>query len=456
MPEHRLNMGGLSGLVRGGGRSIVANGPGDPGQRGIVVALLTVALFLVGGTTLSGCASVDRRPAPMYWYRDAVPPGYPATVRTVKGDSDSEDASRNLLSAAMRAAGGGTVNVLALSGGGAGAAFGAGALAGWTRTGSRPDFQIVTGVSAGALLAPFAFLGAEWDSEMADAFSGKATAHLLRRQIVAAMLGASLYRGEPLVELVDRYVTDDLLRAIAARAALGRLLLVATTNLDSESTVIWNLGIIAQRGGPEARRLFRDILVASASIPGLFPPVVIRVEESGAQFDELHVDGGTTAPFVIVPGLAEGSPHGLHLLQGANVYVIVNGQLGVSTAVTPTVSTAIVKRGVEAILQSSARLTVALASAYATQDNLQLRIAQIPPTYQYGGPLDVRPASMKALFEFGESCATNGELWAAAAEALQAADEVRQVSTPSRTSCPAPAREFGAEPLRSASITGSD
>src|SRR5882762_10566466 len=168
-----------------------------------------------------------------------------------------------------------------------GVAFGAGALVGWSRTGTRPDFQVVTGVSAGALLAPLAFLGPRWDATITDAFSGGRTQHLLQPRWIRALLGASVYRGEPLVKLVDHYVTDELLRAVAAESAKGRLLLVATTDLDHERTVIWDMGRIAAEGGARGRGLFRDVLVASASIPGVFPPVLIRVEESGIEFDEM-------------------------------------------------------------------------------------------------------------------------------------------------------------------------
>src|SRR5580698_9357181 len=285
---------------------------------------LSLALFL----TLSACTTVARREAPLLTSRDAAPAGFPREVMYVDdGRQDYEGDGARLLWRIRQSAAGGRINVLALSGGGSGVAFGAGALVGWTKSGTRPEFQIVTGVSAGALLAPLAFLGPSWDPVVIESFSGAQTQHLLQSRWIHALFGASVYRGEPLVELIDRYVSDNMLRAVAAESARGRLLLVATTDLDHERTVIWDMGRIAAEGGERGRRLFRDVLVASASVPGVFPPVMIRVREEGVEFDEMHVDGGTTSPFFIAPASAPMSPEDMQALEGATVYVIVNGQL---------------------------------------------------------------------------------------------------------------------------------
>jgi len=197
-------------------------------------------------------------------------------------------------------------------------------------------------VSAGALLAPFAFLGERWDPTVTDAFSGGRTRHLLQSQWSGALFGKSVYQGKPLVELVDHYVTLQLLQAIAEERTKGRLLLVATTDLDEQRTVIWDLGRIAAEGGQRGRRLFRDVLVASASIPGVFPPVLIRVEDAGVQFDEMHVDGGTTASLFIAPEIAAVSPERIENLRGAKVFAIVNGQLHGNALTTPVRTISIV------------------------------------------------------------------------------------------------------------------
>jgi hypothetical protein len=395
---------------------------------------LALALLLA----LSACTTVARREAPLLTSRDAAPAGFPREVMYVDdGRQDYDGDAGRLLWRIRQSAAGGRINVLALSGGGSGVAFGAGALVGWTRSGTRPEFQIVTGVSAGALLAPLAFLGPSWDHTVTEAFSGGSTEHLLQSRWIRALFGASVFRGEPLVQLVDRYVTDDMLRAVAAESSRGRLLLVGTTDLDHERTVIWDMGRIAAEGGERGRRLFRDILVASASIPGVFPPVLIRVREGGLEFDEMHVDGSTTAPFFISPETGPMSPEELRAFEGATVYVMVNGQLGGSTVTTPVRTVSIFRRGVDAALESSSRAAVEVALSVSNQAEMTLRVSEIPDDYPYTGWLDMGRANMGALFEFGARCAAQNGLWDSAAHALSRAKQAAPPGAPA--SCPAPA-----------------
>jgi len=395
---------------------------------------LALALLLA----LSACTTVARREAPLLTSRDAAPAGFSREVMYVDdGRQDYDGDGARLLWRIRQSAAGGRINVLALSGGGSGVAFGAGALVGWTRSGTRPEFQIVTGVSAGALLAPLAFLGPSWDHTVAEAFSGAQTQHLMQSRWIHAVFGASVFRGEPLVQLVDRYVTDDMLRAVAAESSRGRLLLVGTTDLDHERTVIWDMGRIAAEGGERGRRLFRDILVASASIPGVFPPVLIRVREGGLEFDEMHVDGSTTAPFFISPETGPMSPEELRAFEGATVYVMVNGQLGGSTVTTPVRTVSIFRRGVDAALESSSRAAVEVALSVSNQAEMTLRVSEIPDDYPYTGWLDMGRANMGALFDFGARCAAQNGLWDSAAHALSRAKQAAPPGAPA--SCPATA-----------------
>ena len=396
--------------------------------------------------SLIGCSGLVRRDAPPLSYRDAVPAGFSEDVMYVDDRGQGAEArSTPVLWDMHPAIADAPINVLALSGGGSGVAFGAGAIVGWTRAGTRPEFQIVTGVSAGALLAAYAFLGPSWDATISQAFSGAGTQHLFQARWIGALVGASVYRGEPLAKLVDQCVTDRLLRAVAAESAKGRLLLVATTDLDRGRTVIWNLGRIAAVGGEPARRLFRDLLVASASIPGVFPPVLIRVQRSGVEFDEMHVDGSTTAPFFIAPEIAAVAPGGIGELQGANVYVIVNAQLGGNAVTTPVHTVSIVKRGVNAALESSSRAAVEVALSVSNRSGMTLHVSHIPDDYPFTGLLDMRRVTMSALFEFGVRCATQESLWGSAAHALAG---VRQsnLTIPSHRvpDCPAPSASLPA------------
>ena len=186
---------------------------------------------------------------------------------------------------------------LAISGGGSDGAYGAGVLTGWTEAGTRPEFAVVTGSSIGSLIAPFAFLGPRYDEEIRKNFTTIAAADIFEDRVTRD----SLFDHWPLKRIIEQRVTAKLLSEIAAEHARGRRLLVATTNLDAGRRVLWNMGAIAARGDDKALKLFRDILLASCSIPGFFSPVGIEVEANGKRFEEMHNDGTLTAPFFAIP-----------------------------------------------------------------------------------------------------------------------------------------------------------
>ena len=389
--------------------------------------------------SIAACAGPARREHPIYWYDTAPPAGFPENVRSVTEDRVSfERGTERFLARVRSASGGGAVNVLALSGGGAGAAFGAGALTGLTRAGTRPQFHVVTGVSAGALTAPFAFLGPSWDDQLTESFSGQRSANLVQFSVTGLFFGSSVFRGKPLADLVNHYATEEMLRAVAVEAAKGRLLLIATTDLDSERTVIWDMGAIAMQGGPAALKLFRQVLVASASIPGLFPPVMIPVETSGTILEEMHVDGSTTASMFIAPEIASVLPDQLGGLRGANVYVIANGQYGATTITTRARTLAITKRGIEASLHSSTRGAVLATLALANRNDMNLKVTAIPDDYQFNGLLDLKPERMRALFDFGAECAMRGELWTTPEGLLQRSFRASLTLPGSSPKCPEP------------------
>ena len=397
------------------------------------------ACLIVATLWLAACSGIARREHPRYWYDVGTPVGFPEVVRIVAEDRAAfEKDTARFLTLVRAASGGGTVNVLALSGGGAGAAFGAGALAGLSQAGTRPDFHVVTGVSAGALTAPFAFLGPAWDGQLTESFSGQRSVKLLRFSFTGALFGASIFRGKPLADLVNHYATEEMLRAVAREAAKGRLLLIATTDLDSERTVIWDMGAIAMHGGPEGLRLFRQVLIASASIPGLFPPVMIPVETLGTVFEEMHVDGSATASMFIAPEIASILPDQLRGLRGANVYVMANEQNSATTITTRVRTSAIIKRGVQAALHSSTRGAVLAAYAIATRNDMHFNVTAIPDDYPFNGLLDVKPERMRALFNFGANCAMRGELWTTPEGLLERSHQASLTLPGSTPRCPAP------------------
>jgi predicted acylesterase/phospholipase RssA len=302
------------------------------------------------------------------------------------------------------------VSILALSGGGADGAFGAGALVGLTHVGARPHFSVVTGVSAGALLAPYAFLGPEWDKQLTDAYTSGRAEHLLQPRGLGVIFDSSVYRGRPLEELVEHYLSDELLQAVAREAASGRLLLVATTDVDSGETVIWDLGSIAMNGGPNAKSLFRDVLVASASVPGMFPPVIIRVQDTGGEHSEAHVDGTATVPFFVPTSLLQ-LPRDIADRSTATVYVLLDGRLSQEPMPVRLRFRTILSRSISAGLTHMTRTTLELTSATAQMRGASLQYSAIPSAYPNPESFDFRASTMRSLFKYGRDCAYAGRLW---------------------------------------------
>jgi predicted acylesterase/phospholipase RssA len=336
----------------------------------------------------------------------------PETIRTLR--ADQQFAELPIASVAEQARAlrpGQPFNILALSGGGADGAFGAGALVGLAQSGTRPAFSVVTGVSAGALIAPYAFLGPEWDRQLADAYTSGRAEHLLQPRRFGVFFGSSAYRGSPLKHLVEHYLTDALVLALAREAASGRLLLVATTNVDTGETVVWDLGSIAMNGGERAKALLRDVLVASASVPGLFPPVIIRVHERGRLFDEAHVDGTATAPFLVPAGLAQ-QPRGFDRSpRPTAVYVIVDGRLSEEAQPIHLRFRAILSRSISAGLTHMMRTTLELTATSTELQGAHFEYAAIPAAYGNLAPFDFSPSTMRTLFQYGYDCAHAGRLW---------------------------------------------
>lgn len=377
---------------------------------------LTTVLMLGLILLLGGCQTAPRRAAPPELISHATPDGFPPTVRLVTTDLQGfTTRATDFFKGIRTAATDGTIDILALSGGGSGGAFGAGALAGLSRAHARPQFEMVTGVSAGALLAPFAFLGPDWDARMQAAFTGKRSARLMRsptRTILARLLSPrGLPRHNPLFQLVDHYVTPAMIDAVAREAATGRRLIVATTDLDKHETVLWNMGEVAERGGPAARRLFRDVLIASASVPGIFPPVLIHVSDGHFHYDEMHVDGSVTTSVFSMPLIAGIQAHDVPELHGAHLYMIVNGQLARTPRTTPFNTIEVLSNSFAAEMTYKTRSAILESVAAARRMHMQFRITEIPVDYPQDSFVDFDSKHMQALFDYAEDCAARGQLW---------------------------------------------
>ena len=303
------------------------------------------------------------------------------------------------------------LSILVLSGGGANGAYGAGVLVGWTETGERPPFSIVTGVSTGAFAAPFAFLGPGFDGVLKALYTEGRTAGLLSWRPLAFLFQPSLFSSKTLQRLVDEYVTQELLEKIAAQCATGRLLLIGTTNLDSEETVIWNMCALAKQGGPQALARFRQVLVASGSIPGVFPPVMIpRGSADGRAITEMHVDGSLNTPFLAAPDALIRSGKRGPYPDGSKVYVLINGRLGRENWQTDGTFRSILERAAESAGKASLRLHLDKSAATAAHDGLRMFVAAIPEGAR-SSSLDLSPKAMSQLFELGRSRAASRAAW---------------------------------------------
>jgi hypothetical protein len=304
---------------------------------------------------------------------------------------------------------------LAISGGGPDGAFGAGLLVGWTKEGSRPQFKIVTGVSTGALIAPFAFLGPRYDDTLRTLYTEISDNDIFKfRSLVAMIRGDSVADTTPLHRLTTRYITEAMLDEIAIEHRKGRRLLVGTTHLDAQRPVIWDMGAIAASGHANRLKIFRQALVASASIPAVFPPQYIPVQVGGKTYDEMHVDGGATRELFLYPV-------GLHLLElrralGIDrdkvvVYILCNNTIAPQyTTVKPRVHH-IAGRSISTLIKHQARGDLLAIYLAAQRDDVDFNLAAVPEQLELPSNSIFDPVYMKNLFAFGEGQALAGYRW---------------------------------------------
>jgi Patatin-like phospholipase len=251
---------------------------------------------------------------------------------------------------------------------------------GWTANGKRPSFDLVSGVSTGALIAPFAFLGSDYDQALSEIYTSNVTGDIVQIQFLpAALLNSGILRSEPLRNLVEKFADEKLLAAIASEHVKGRRLIMVTTNMDAQRGVVWDMGKIAASGRPEALALFRDIMVASVSVPAEFPPVLIDVQANGKHFQEMHADGGPSIQVLTVPEglLAEAGPSLLPNGTRAELYVIVNNALIPEFKVTPQSTFAVGYRGLDTMIKAETRDALYATYAFTKRTGIGFHIASI-------------------------------------------------------------------------------
>lgn len=303
---------------------------------------------------------------------------------------------------------------LTISGGGGDGAFGAGLLSGWTEAGTRPTFKLVTGISTGALIAPFAFLGPKYDQILRETYTQVSDKDIFRkRYFTAALWSDAMADTRPMARLVERYVTRELLDEIAAEYAKGRLLLIGTTNLDAREPVYWNMGAIASSKDPAALALFRKITLASAAIPGAFPPVMIDVTVDGRPYQEMHVDGGATRQVFMYPQtlhLAD-IARAHHASRKRTLYIIRNSRLDPDWASVDRRTLSIVNRAISALIQTQGIGDLNRIYLTSARDGIDYNLAYIPKDFSAPKTSEFDVAYMRPLFEHGRELARRGYVW---------------------------------------------
>jgi len=381
-----------------------------------VCRLAIVALLVV----LTGCAGVpERQPLPPEHVLAAAIPGVAnarfwadewPTFSMERFDTFTDADFRENYSRIY----GKPHNYLAVSGGGANGAFGAGLLLGWSATGTRPEFSMVTGVSTGALTAPFAFLGEAYDDELRTVYTTTQTSDIVkRRNLVSAFFGDSVADTTPLKMLIEKYIGTEMVDAIAREYRKGRRLFIGTVNLDAGRSVIWDIGAIAASDYPHKMKLIHDVLRASAAIPVAFSPVVIPVVAEGQQYDELHVDGGAGSQVFVYPAAVDwrSITQKLRVQGEPRVYVIRNSFLdpdyqGIRRNVIPIAS-----RTIDSLIRTQGIGDLYQIYALCRRDGNDFNLAYIPSDFTEKPTEAFDPVYMNKLMDRGYQMALDGYPW---------------------------------------------
>jgi hypothetical protein len=310
---------------------------------------------------------------------------------------------------------------LAISGGGSDGAFGAGLINGWTEVGNRPHFKIVTGVSTGALIAPFAFLGSDYDDELKASYTTIDASHIfIPRGLLPLLWSEAATSTKPLEELIGTYVTEQVLDAVAREYAKGRLLYVASTNLDAEQPVIWDMGAIAASASPDRLALFRKVMLASASIPSMFPPVFLDVTVDGKKYQEMHVDGGVffqsffVGSVVDLPGTIRSAHPDYTGKVVQHLYVLRNGWVTPTPEPVQRALSSISMRAILSMLKVSGINDLWRLYLSTRDDDVHFHYVAIPAAYVPTTTEQFNQAEMIREYGFGRELALDGIPWQSA------------------------------------------
>jgi len=319
-----------------------------------------------------------------------------------------------------------TLNLLAVSGGAEDGAFGAGLLSGWGDAGNRPIFDLITGVSSGALIAPFVFIGRERDGQLREIFTSYGRKDIYTYDVQNLIEGSALVDDAPLLKLIARYVDRDFMHDIARESGKGRVLLIGTTDLDAQRPVLWDMGRIAETDSLAALELFRKVLLASATLPGVFAPVRIKVRVGGEDYDELHVDGGVTRQVFIAPSIMRlVSNHASRkTVNGGRLYVVRNGRIDPRWEPVSDDVLSVTHRSLSTLIKNQGIGDLYRIYSIAKVDGIDFNLASIPTDFDVktDAPFDLK--YMRALFDRGYEMGNRGFPWMKSPPGLQTADQL--------------------------------
>lgn len=380
---------------------------------------LTLTLAVIAAFICSGCATT-RHPIPKNLVEKAEL-GDMAEIRTIMGMNNTA-LQKNLI-AALKKDTDEKISpdnitfypILAISGGAANGAYGAGLLKGWSDSGARPEFKVVTGVSTGAIIAPLVFLGKDYDDEMEKLYTTMSTKDVMSgKGFFRVIFGNSLAGNKPLARQISTFVDAGLLKKIAIENDKGRRLYVGTTHLDAQRFVVWDMGAIAKRGDLE---LFKQVILASASIPVIFPPSIIHVEADGKSYDEMHVDGGTMTQMFTLYKLTEGMGDAAKAAGidpskiRSNCYLIRNGYVTPSYAKVKDSLAGISERAFDTIINTQGVGDTYRIYVFMQKRGNDYNLAFIPDDCRPEFKQMFDPAAMKVLFDRGYKDAVKGYQW---------------------------------------------
>lgn len=381
------------------------------------LGLIAISSFLT--LSLLGCSALERKSAvPAQSLSKAQISGLPS-VRYLISTQAGVDALVNDVVALEASRGkkafSGDANYLALSGGGDDGAFGAGLLVGWTKQGSRPSFNLVTGISTGALIAPFAYLGKDYDPILQQVYTNIEPKDVyIERGVLSGVFSDGLADSTPLYQLISKYIDADFLKKVAYQYNTnGRWLLIGTTNIDAGQPVIWNMGRIATIGSPEALELFRRIMLASASIPGAFPPVMFDFLLDEQVFQEMHVDGGASTQVFLYPASAASKAKELGVQRRVNrqAYIIRNSRLDPRWSETERRTLSVAGRAITQLIQTQGIGDLYRIYNTAKSDAVGFNLAYIGSDFNEPHNQEFDTKYMNALFQYGYAHAINGYPW---------------------------------------------